>query len=329
MRYNKLVTLILTTLLIGVGTLAVGCSSSDNDKNASIDGVSTTSVIEELIEPTTEQTTEVPTDILPDDLLKLVEKSMDSLDSLETRILVTNKLDIKLGKIMQDDLGFDLTKVDELGDKLDEYYPLNNVSDMLVKFDSDTVYINYTLTEENGLMAELDQTKGITQTITEQYLELDGEQMLFEKINDGSWKKDKVYDLSKISVNPVQTAIELLNDFKADKQDRIKLYDIITIDGTISSSSARSILEGDNGEDKRVPAKIIYNNKEGHLESIEIDLSSLYTNEYLFDLFKPKSIKDATEFGKYVKPPKYDLKITFSNANSTSVDIPKDVLETK
>lgn len=317
--------IVSTLLAISLMVSFVGCSGSGkgNDEN---NKKSTDSSITEVA---TEMTTMHTNEISPNDLMEGIKKSLDSLDSLETNIMIYSDIDIKLGKFMQDDLDFDLSKVKELNGKLDEYYTLNNTSDMTIKFDSDSMYMNYKVTEENSLVHELNPNEGISETATEQYLELNGDRILFQCTDGENWESTNDYDLNNISVNPVQTTIELLTDFKPNDTGNIELEDTMVVEGTISSSSARDILENNSGSDERFPAKLIFDTTNNQLKTIKINLMDLYTNEYLFNLMKPSTISSPEEFGKYVKPSRYDIIITFNNANSTSVEIPKNVLETK
>ena len=313
--------LITALALLAVTNLA-GCSNENSESNSTL---STTSVGTEAV---TEETTEVITDISPKDLVENIKKSLDSLSSLETNIMVYSDLDVKFGKLMQDDFDFDLTKVEELKGKLDDYYPLSSTSDITKKFDSDSKYVKYKITEENSLVHELNQNAGIKETVTEQYLELDGEQRLFQCDDGETWESTKVYDLNDISVNPVQTTIELLTDFKPNNHENIELADTMIIEGTISSTSARAIFENSSGSDERVPAKIVFDNANNQIKTIKIDLISMYTDEYLFDLMKPNTIESPEELSEYMKPSRYEIIMTFNNANNTNVSIPKEVLDT-
>lgn len=315
--------IVSTLLAVSLMVSFAGCSGKVNDENSK---KSTGSSITEVA---TETTTMYANEISPNDLMESIKKSLDSLDSLETNIMIYSDIDIKLGKFMQDDLDFDLAKVQELNGKLDEYYTLNNTSDMTIKFDSDSMYMNYKVTEENSLVHELNPNEGISETATEQYLELNGDHRLFQCTDGENWESTNDYDLNNISVNPVQTAIELLTDFKPNDTGNIELEDTMVVEGTISSSSARAILENNSGSDERFPAKLIFDTTNNQLKTIKINLMDLYTNEYLFNLMKPSTISSPEEFGKYVKPSRYDIIITFNNANNTSVEIPKNVLETK
>lgn len=312
-------------MALAISTLSSlgGCKSEESGDTSALN---TNAMVNEI---SADATAEASLDILPEDLVENIKKSLDSLESLETNIMVYSDLDVKFGKLMQDDLDFDLAKVEELKGKLDDYYTLNNTSDMTIKFDSDSMYVKYKITEENGLVHELNADDGIKETVTEQYLELDGEQRLFQCDNGEKWESTKVYDLNDISVNPVQTTIELLSDFKPNNHENIELADTMIIEGTISSTSARAIFENSGEGNERVPAKIVFDNKNNQIKTIKIDLISMYTNEYLFDLMKPSTIEGPDELGDYMKPSRYEIIMTFSNANNTSVSIPKEVLEPK
>ena len=317
--------MITTLLVISLMTSFVGCSESNKSNSENSKSSNSSSVTEVA----TETTTMADNEISPNDLMENIKKSLDSLDSLETNIMIYSDIDIKLGKFMQDDLDFDLSKVQELNGKLDKYYTLNNTSDMTIKFDSDSMYMNYKVTEENSLIHELNPNEGLSEKVTEQYLELNGDHRLFQCTDGENWESTSDYDLNNISVNPVQTAIELLTDFKPNDTGNIELEDTMVVEGTVSSSSARAILENNSGSDERFPAKLIFDNTNNQLQTIKINLMDLYTDEYLFNLMKPNTISSPEEFSKYVKPSRYDIIITFNNANNTSVEIPRNVMETK
>ena len=118
--------MITTLLVISLMTSFVGCSESNKSNSENSKSSNSSSVTEVA----TETTTMADNEISPNDLMENIKKSLDSLDSLETNIMIYSDIDIKLGKFMQDDLDFDLSKVQELNGKLDKYYTLNNTSDM-------------------------------------------------------------------------------------------------------------------------------------------------------------------------------------------------------
>jgi len=308
-------------IVVGLALGLVGCTTEKKETSSlsSIEPTVATTSIQE-----TEPTTEVVTDIAPADLIENAKKSLDALDSLETNLYINTEISSKFARYLMDDLGYQLENVPELEDRLDDFFLVKTSNHITIKFDEDTVYMAEHMTEENEFINLISPGDGTVEEKNERYLELTGEQRIFE--TDGSgWETSIVSDLSNITANPVQTAIEFLNDFKPNSSNNLGLSETIIIEGTILAEAGE--FAGNVEADKRVPAKITFDNVNKQLISIEIDMISLYDNDYLYEMLDPHMIEKTEDIIEYIKASKNELIITFSNANDTKVIIPNKVIE--